>query len=83
MYIIYTLLLLLYNLYVFIIAVIPDLILYGSLHLDGGSGGHGNLFIGGYHYQPICDHTFGMKEGDVACREMGYTRAVGVQKNSL
>ena len=56
---------------------------FGGVGLGGGSGGHGHLFI----YQevgfvPICDHTFGKKEGDVACRQMGYTRAVGVVRNS-
>ena len=69
---------------IFPIALRLNQIPFGSLLLDGGSGGHGNLFIcGDQSYLPICDNTFGMKEGDVACRQMGYTRAVGVQKNSL
>ena len=53
---------------------------YGALYLEGGSGGHGSLRM---RYSSICDHTFGKKEGDVACRQMGYTRAVAVRKNSL
>ena len=56
---------------------------YGTTILEGGSGGHGHLFIrSSSGYSPICDHTFGMREGDVACRQMGYTRAISVVKNS-
>ena len=53
------------------------------MFLIGSSGGHGHLLInqaGGF--APICDHTFGEKEGDVACRQMGYSRAIGVVRNS-
>jgi deleted-in-malignant-brain-tumors protein 1 len=60
---------------------------YGALFLEAGSGGHGHLFIRSNNghstvLSPICDHTFGMREGDVACRQMGYTRAISVVKNS-
>ena len=51
--------------------------------LIGGSGGHGHLLITrDGRLAPICDHTFGEKEGDVACRQMGYARAIGVVRNS-
>ena len=51
--------------------------------LVGSSGGHGHLFINQHGgFAAICDHTFGEKEGDVACRQMGYARAIGVVKNS-
>ena len=56
---------------------------FGGLSLAEGSGGHGHLLIfqEGY-FASICDHTFGEKEGDVACRQMGYSRAIGVVRNS-
>ena len=56
---------------------------FGGVALAEGSGGHGHLVM--YqegNFAAICDHTFGEKEGDVACRQMGYARAIGVVRNS-
>ena len=64
-------------------AVTNEVPTYGTAILESGSGGHGHLFIQGTNgYSPVCDHTFGMREGDVACRQMGYNRAISVVKNS-
>ena len=65
------------------IAVTNQVATYGTAILESGSGGHGHLFVQtSTVFTPVCDHTFGMREGDVACRQMGYTRAISVVKNS-
>ena len=64
-------------------AVTNQVATYGTVILERGSGGHGHLFVQtSTLFTPVCDHTFGMREGDVACRQMGYTRAISVVKNS-
>ena len=65
------------------IAVTNQVPTYGTAILERGSGGHGHLFVQtSTVFTPVCDHMFGMREGDVACRQMGYTRAISVVKNS-
>ena len=49
----------------------------------GGSGPYGviEVFNGG-RWGPICDEHFDQADGDVICRQLGYTGALRVIPNS-
>ena len=59
---------------------------YGTLTLRGGAGAAGTLLVYSYsstqNFEPICDARFGMAEAQVACRQLGYSSATAVLKNS-
>ena len=56
----------------------------GSVALFEGSGASGQLVITieKGKFIPLCDGGFEKKEADVACRQLGYTHAIGFKKNS-
>nr|WNS50029.1 deleted in malignant brain tumors 1 protein-like protein 1 [Halisarca dujardinii] len=58
-------------------------VVFGAVTMEGGSGGHGQLYVNTEGYTPLCDHTFGLREANVACRQMGYESAIGMVKNSF
>ena len=54
-----------------------------SIRMLGGSGPFGVLEIfNGADWGPICDANFDQVDGDVACRQLGYTGALRVIPNS-
>ena len=54
-----------------------------SLRMLGGSGPFGVLEVfNGGDWGPICDAYFDQEEGDVACRQLGYTGALEIIPNS-
>ena len=54
-----------------------------SVRMLGGSGPFGviEVFNGGV-WGPICDEYFDQEDGDVMCRQLGYTGALHVVPNS-
>ena len=54
---------------------------YGSLALrdaSGRSGSRGTLLVHTGEFQPVCDSNFDETLGEVACRQLGYTRLEGI-----
>ena len=54
-----------------------------SVRMLGGSGPYGviEVFNGG-RWGPICDEYFDQADGDVVCRQLGYTGVLRVIHNS-
>ena len=49
----------------------------------GGSGPFGVIEVfNGARWGPICDEEFDQEDGDVACKQLGYTGALQVIHNS-
>lgn len=49
----------------------------------GGSGPYGVIEIfNGNSWGPICDGDFDQEDGDVFCRQLGYTGALQIVHNS-
>ena len=55
---------------------------YGSLALRDASGRFGSrgtlLVYTGEFFQPVCEANFDQTLGEVACRQLGYTRLEGI-----
>lgn len=58
--------------------------MYGSLRLLNAAGSYGSLHVfDGILFHPVCDSGFGWNELIVACRQLGYNRALQIVNNSL
>lgn len=58
--------------------------MYGSLRLLNAAGSYGSLHVfNGVLFHPVCDSSFGWNELIVACRQLGYNRALQIVNNSL
>ena len=54
-----------------------------SIRMLGGSGPYGVIeMFNGRRWGPLCDEHFDQEDGDVACRQLGYTGALRVMHNS-
>ena len=54
-----------------------------SVRMLGGSGPFGVVEIfNGNRWGPICDGSFDQEDGDVFCRQLGFTGALRVIPNS-
>ena len=54
-----------------------------SVRMFGGSGPYGVIEVfNGKRWGPICDENFDQVDGDVVCRQFGYTGALHVIHNS-
>ena len=54
-----------------------------SVRMLGGSGPYGVVEIfNGNRWGPICDGDFDQVDGDVMCRQLGYTGALQIIPNS-
>ena len=55
----------------------------GSLRMLGGSGPFGVVEIfNGARWGPICDVEFDQEDGEVVCRQLGYTGIIRTVHNS-
>jgi len=54
-----------------------------SIRMLGGSGPFGVIEIfNGRAWGPVCDERFNLVDGDIACRQLGFTGALSIIHNS-